>query len=656
MNDDTPRHTPVKMATVTNRGADRASALFQKGHRFYKARQYDLAEKAFLKAMDLCVCGISIQKQPRIDHDILTGIKKKDLKGALTNLSASQRCNNRLHLDALDSLIATYETQARLEEALEFALKMVNLSPREPKSYLRLGKVLRLKNQQTVAYYNYKQGVELVKRKSPNHALLSKLEAQKDKVLPLATFDPMTELPIELVGMIFGFLNTRTLCRGLCVSKTWKTVLATKALSNQWRIQDYTFTRLNQPSTPRFLSSFTSNWNYAGHSLTELSVDGCAQFLKICKLERLFRFFQDLKVLKLREPRAILSLGALPENTKKPKLTNLYLGHGIQPATKLLHQLLESSSNSLEELSVFKLFNPNRDGQEYWDLHWPKMEKLKVIRLSTSDDFDPMVDLGAIIEKTPNVEEAWVDYFYYVPGLIRLCWRRLQSLFLGEHMMPSLFGARQDLSNRMMREMHIEADSELMQLYESEFTRIHNGRLKTNFPFRKMEKVSLLSREIEQSTLELFVKPGLESGVLRELHVDPLPVQDFFQDHRAPTLPDWFRSDSITYLNLTGFTREGLHEHRLFDDVVLAIASCFPSLRIVDISDELFPDTLLAKLINKGVKTIYCRQGPPRIELREWASSKFGAQIIKGLSPHIPSSHPDRFRNPNLPFINSSNF
>lgn len=83
--------------------------------------------------MDICSCGIAVQKQPRIDNDILLGIEKKNLKGALTKLSTSQRCNKQLHLDALDSLIATYEMQGRLDEALEFSLKMVNLSPREPK-------------------------------------------------------------------------------------------------------------------------------------------------------------------------------------------------------------------------------------------------------------------------------------------------------------------------------------------------------------------------------------------------------------------------------------------------------------------------------------------------------------------------------------------
>ncbi|XDG04610.1 hypothetical protein ABKA04_004225 [Annulohypoxylon sp. FPYF3050] len=99
------------MATAADRGAGKATILIQKGQKFYKASQHDLAEKAFLQAMDMCSCGVAVQKQPRIDNDILLGIEKKNLKGALTKLSTSQRCNKQLHLDALDSLIATYEMQ-----------------------------------------------------------------------------------------------------------------------------------------------------------------------------------------------------------------------------------------------------------------------------------------------------------------------------------------------------------------------------------------------------------------------------------------------------------------------------------------------------------------------------------------------------------------
>ncbi|KAI1453683.1 hypothetical protein F4805DRAFT_358950 [Annulohypoxylon moriforme] len=634
------------MATVANRGADRAAALYQKGQKLYKASQYDVAEKAFLKAMDLCSCGVAVQKQPRIDNEILSGIEKKDLKGALTKLPASQRCNSRLHLDTLDSLIATYETQNRLDEALEFSLKMVNLSPREPKSYLRLGKVLRLKNQQTTAYHNYKQGMELVKRKNPNHALLSKLQAQKDKVLPLATFDPVAELPIELIRMIFGLMDTRTRGRCLGVSKTWKTVLTTESLRDIWKIQEYKFSRFRQTVSPKLFANFVSSWNYAGRSVTELTIDGCLQFLITAKLERFFRFFQDLKVLDLREPHAFITLGPLPKKAKTPKLRKLFLGRGMKPAGGLLNQLLESSSESLEELSVFSLPPPDISGPNgTWYYNWPRLEKLKTLRLARTD-LPLVTGLDGIVESTPNVEEAWLDIHTYdlIPMLYR--WTRLQSVFIGGAMS---FDDNSPPNNpipfvdahEQLRELHLEVRVE-MGMLDLLLEKAHApGRF-----FEKMEKISVLVNPgVPTGELfDFFIRPGIESGTLREIHFDPIPTRDFLQSPRVPTIPAWLSSPNVTYFSFAGFTRESLHEHRCVGDAVLEIADRFPNLSTVDISNEPFPDTLLAKLIQKGVKTIYCHPGQPRVDLREWASRKFGAQIIMTRSPHVPAYHPDRFR------------
>ncbi|OTA88005.1 hypothetical protein M434DRAFT_127854 [Hypoxylon sp. CO27-5] len=373
------------MATAKHHKVDRTSAAFlRKGQEFYASKKYDHAEKALLRAMDMCSCGVAVQNQPRIDHEILKAIDEKKLKEALASMSASsRRCNNIVHVDALDSLIATYEMQSRLDEGLEFALKMVNLSPREPKSYLRLGKVLRLKNLPTTAYYNYKQGIELVKRKHPHHALLHKLQAQKDKILPYARFDPITTLPVELVRMIFKLLDFKAQCGCLRVSKTWNTVLTGEPLKSLWQVQEYKFTGNNHPGLRRILSSFRSYARYATGALTELSIHNCSSFFQFCKLQQALVLAPHLKVLKLREFRGVYRLEEVPGQVKLPKLTSLSLGYGVQPTPRLVQQLLSSSCNSLEELSIFALQGRNESGGRLdWDHNWPKLEKLKVIRLS----------------------------------------------------------------------------------------------------------------------------------------------------------------------------------------------------------------------------------------------------------------------------------
>ncbi|KAI1136183.1 hypothetical protein F5Y05DRAFT_113380 [Hypoxylon sp. FL0543] len=625
------------MATVTHHKADRGSAVFlRKGQEFYASHQYDRAEKALLRAMDMCSCGVAVQNQPRIDYEILKGIEEKKLKDVLSNMSAaSRRCNSLIHVDAIDSLIATYEMQSRLDEGLEFALKMVNLSPREPKSYLRLGKVLRLKNLPTTAYYNYKQGMELVKRKYPHHALLPKLQTQKDKVLALATFDPITAFPVELVRMIFQLLDFKELCGCLRVSKAWKEVLTAESLKNLWQVQEYKFTGNSHPGLRRIHSSFKSYVRYAAGALTELSIDNCRSFFQFCKLTQLLLLVPHLKVLKLTDLLGFCQLEEVQGQVKLPKLMNLSLGRGVQPTPRLVQQLLNSSCNSLEELSIFEL--QDREPQRYsmstrWDPNWPKLAKLKVIRLSrTNISLGPALDLGRVMELTPNIEEAWFDYFHYIHRELTTRWPKLRSLFVGASAIPIPYSEPCEISEEM-RELHLESKRQISYLVV----------LPRSPHFSRLEKLSLL--DFEPLTLEDFtalVRPSLESGTIQELDVRPLPAFAFFSSF----IPlDWFKSNSLTYLSLTGFTRQNLHEHRRFEEVVLGIIDRFPNLRSVDIGNEVFADTLLAKMVQKGVKTIYCRPSQPRVDLRCWASSKFGAEIIMKPPPHLPAMHPGRRR------------
>ncbi|KAI0144226.1 hypothetical protein F4776DRAFT_611297 [Hypoxylon sp. NC0597] len=632
------------MATVKHRKVDRTSIAFlRKGQEFYASQKYDHAEKALLRAMDMCTCGVAVQNQPRIDHEILKAIEQKRLKEVLASMSASsKRCGNPVHVDALDSLIATYEMQFRLNEGLEFALKMVNLSPREPKSYLRLGKVLRLKSLPTTAYCNYKQGIELVRRKHPHHALLHKLQAQKDKILPYARFDPITILPIELVRMIFKHLDFKTRCGCLGVSKTWKIVLTGKSLKSLWQVQEYKITGNSHPGLRRIRSSFESNVRYATGALTELSIHNCSSFFQFCSLQQALFLAPQLKVLKLRQVRGICYLEGVPGQFKLPSLMNLSLGHGVYPTPRLVQQLLDSSCDSLEELSIFGLQGRDRDVEDPvpdWDPNWPKLEKLKVIRLSCvpfRDRRDRVTDINRVMELTPNIEEAWIGCVTWKPEKLLLCWPKLRSLFVALDTRTRHTSGNQPQLNREMRELHVECRWNLLSLVPS-----------LHLPyFHMLEKLSLVCEPLSQDEFMSLVRPSLESGTLRELDIRPLPVLDFFKNF---PLPDWFKSDSITYLSLTGFTQELLYEDRMFEEVVLAIINRFPNLRSVDIADEIFPDTLLAKFIQKGVKTIYCHKAPPRVDLRNWASKKFGAELIMGSPPHLPAAHPERNNLPQLP-------
>ncbi|KAI1389398.1 uncharacterized protein F4822DRAFT_398161 [Hypoxylon trugodes] len=659
------------MATSMRHKTDRPSAAYlKKGMEFYGQKQYDRAERALFRAMDLCNCGFAVQKQPRIDDEILKGIAEKDLKGTLAKKSAScKRCDNPVHVDALDSLIATYEVQGRLDEGVQFAAKMINLSPREPKSYLRLGKILRLKNQQTLAYYTYKQGVELVKRKHPNHALLNKIKSQINTVLLSVTFDPMTILPVELINMIFKYLDFQTVCRCLRISKTWRAVLTGPALSDIWKVQQFRYTTLTPPGPRKMFPTFKAYAGYAAGGVTELSIDGCARFLEQCDLPRVLQYSRNLKFLKLREvTRASYTLKVLPENVNHLRLVEIYLGVGIRMTPTALRHLITPSHNSLEELSIFELPQPDasytlsQTSPGLWYQGWPKLEHLKTVRLSTLEGILPFnqpfnhVNLLGLMELTPNIEEAWIDLFEYNPLTIRTHWSKLRRFFVGDCQVPSIVvsNGEEPCFDEDMRELHLEGRAlsahccmnnapVVITVPTTTLLILHTGPIAVpHLP--RLEKLSLLFRTpLTQIEFESMVRPSLESGTLQELDLRPLPVNDFFQDRSAPTIPAWFKSEHITYMSLTGFTQYNFYDHTLLEAVVLAIVDGFPNLRIVDVGHELFLDTLLAKLIQRGVRTIYYRGGATtKDDLKEWAAKKHGARLVKGLPKHIPSLHPDR--------------
>lgn len=107
-------------------------------------------------------------------------------------------------------------------------------------------------------------------------------------------------------------------------------------------------------------------------------------------MEILFHL-KTLKVLQLREPfeASCYKLGTALRLRTVPQLqlTSLYLGSGVQCVPQLMQTLLTATSDSLEELSLFSL--PPFDGTRgMWYLDWPRLEKLKVARLSYSERYE----------------------------------------------------------------------------------------------------------------------------------------------------------------------------------------------------------------------------------------------------------------------------
>ncbi|KAF3058233.1 putative f-box domain-containing protein [Daldinia childiae] len=454
------------------------SSALKKGLELYAQEDYEAAAKLFKKAINSCSCQIHGGMVLDLNEDILTGIENNQLKEVLSTLTPrSRRCDKQVHIRALDSLIATYEMLLKLDKCLNLAVGMVNLAPREPKVYLRLGKILRLKSKQTLAYHMYRQGIELVERKNPNHSLLPKLRVQRDRVATLAAFDPVTKFPIELVRMTFEFLDFKTLCH---------------------------------PGIRRMLPAFKAYNKYGKNALRELSIDGLSHFLQWCKFSQVIEISQQLKVLKLREPRGSFELESLPSKLRLPQLTNLSLGYGVRPRPQVLEQLITACGNSLEELSIFELPHCARlaSDQVPWYPGWVKLEKLKVVRLAYPNyelRAGPVPDLRGIMELAPNVEEAWIDDLTYSSKMLMTKWPKLQNIFVGNRARLYTVVGEDDVEggyNEDMRELHLEGRSAQSRFNKSKPE--HKVNDIDSFSYRsRMEKAGI---HYQERVLELYYK------------------------------------------------------------------------------------------------------------------------------------------------------
>ena len=148
-----------------------------RGKELYAQKHYAEAAKHFVKAIDSCPCGIAYREKPCLCKSILAAIENKALKDELRkncicSAKSGRRCERKPHVDALDYLAAAREKEGLLEESICCTEQLINLSPREPKGYLRLGKALRLQGKPLVACETYVVGAQLVSAKYPDHALL----------------------------------------------------------------------------------------------------------------------------------------------------------------------------------------------------------------------------------------------------------------------------------------------------------------------------------------------------------------------------------------------------------------------------------------------------------------------------------------------------
>lgn len=149
-----------------------------------------------------------------------------------------------LLISILDLRVEAHIKQKDLEAAGRDARDMVRYDRADSRGYLRCGQLGRLKDDTVEAQRWYQQGLKNVPQATDGY---TKLESMSSKTMcaiaasPRKSQDPLTVLPIDLIYMVFCYLEFYEATSCLRVSKIWRNILlVTRSL---WKTLDLTGTQ-----------------------------------------------------------------------------------------------------------------------------------------------------------------------------------------------------------------------------------------------------------------------------------------------------------------------------------------------------------------------------------------------------------------------------
>ncbi|UNI15833.1 Aminodeoxychorismate lyase [Purpureocillium takamizusanense] len=230
--------------------------LLRQGTDSYAAKQYAQALKQFTRAMNLCPCHRGV-KRPRCICKDFEGVAEKGgsiFKEAMYTCVCEagkvfSKCANPLHIKALDYRAGIFETMKDLGRAKKDAEWMLELAPRMPDGYLRLGKITRLLKKPEYALKIYRAGAEAATGQAAGSS--EKLQQLHDMLKPMEDHfkrcDPLW-LPPEIVHQVLSYLDFVELTKCMRVSKTWAKTLEGRGSKKLWSLLNFSRRGIRTPS------------------------------------------------------------------------------------------------------------------------------------------------------------------------------------------------------------------------------------------------------------------------------------------------------------------------------------------------------------------------------------------------------------------------
>ncbi|CAJ2503131.1 Uu.00g105250.m01.CDS01 [Anthostomella pinea] len=639
-------------SSVEDRRRERIAQSLENGKLHYSLGELGKAAACFKRAINACACGMQLRDTVCICKNILDAIEDGNLEDALKkkcicSAKSTRHCYDPHHMNALNYLAAVCEKQEKLDQASIHGQNLITIAPYEAKGYLRLAKVLRLQTEASLAIATYQEGIYIISQKDKYDGSLPTMHQMMTRVKKSIRFDFVQRLPIEISTAIFELAGFRATCRCLRVSTTWKKYLTnTGEMKRLWQVQAF---RAWKPKGPIKTQALVKYVAYADKHVTHFSVETCTEFkFDMQKLAVVFQACRTLENLKLRVP--CYPSNILPISIRYPQLRRLYLGLGVKATRAFVEAIVQASAETLEELSIFDIDSNNVADGEVMPREWPRMENLKTLRLSAGGR-QCQLTLSGLMVNTPNVEEVWFEGLALFFLNEHTGWKNVKKLYLGEGVsIPVIAGGA--LISPSIRELHL-AGGVVLQLcgfsranhnaYTAWLHGTHPIHSSVNFAnLAQLEKLSLrYLGPVGPGYLDSWVKPSMESGTIRELELKNFPFSNFPDDQDGEEIT-WFTSNKLTHLGITGLTQEVGFAINSAEDWLVDFVARFPSLKGLDIGQELISDATLGTIIKMGVRTIFHRHGRFQDdELVAWAARQ-GSTIVDGPNFWSVSQHPDR--------------
>ncbi|KAJ4265533.1 hypothetical protein NW762_004822 [Fusarium torreyae] len=638
------------------------------GRRLYGAQQYKPALKQFTRAMQLCPCTRKMKRQ----RCSCKNFEKVALEGGsifneamytctCTVGKTFNKCDNKLHIQALDYRAATFEELKELERAQKDAEWILELAPRLPDGYLRLGKISRLQKKHEFAWNVYSAGIEVGNKHhlagSPKYQKL--LTARQPLHIRFCRRNPLRN-PQEIVQRIFHYLDFASVVRCLGVSWEWRRYLQSRGNERLWRSLLFTkrYTYRQAPNT----QSLKKLISYSGKDVRQIVIDDVLRFrLTQPKFLALIQGSNNLEILVLR--------GSTEEQLSVPYTTGIFqkLNHVILDEILLgrplfLAPLLRHACESIQHLHIRGLPPDGGEG----DLCFPKLPNLQFLRLEEHSKTNPFrLSTWYFAAKIPRLQQLWlkdVQLSNYIPPHTTLddYWPELKAVIVHgpNDSDPITAAAIQQLTSlRAGRTLqYIDFDfrwkrndeGPLGLIVMSEMLNMEPQMLATDEYVKHCQYTELRSLRLRRALipplkLQNVLKDALTSRKLRTLDLvfplDPLGAPEgacsiqHIHDHA------WLCGEDV--IKCIGLSEFRFRAYPKSDDEMYlpGFLATFPNLEVLEINSTQYEPREFCMVVEAILKVTHLKKiyqkivhGEPGDQLRALAG-KYGVELIWGDRP-----------------------